>query len=265
MTAPADRDAQKRAAALAAVAEIAPGMCVGLGTGTTAAHAVAALGARCREGLRITAVATSLATEAAARAAGVPLRDFAGVAAVDLCIDGVDEIDAAFRAIKGGGGAMLREKIVATAATRMIAIADASKQVRRIGAAPVPVEILPFARAFCIAAIERLGADVAVRGGTGAAFATDQGNPILDCRFGVIADPVGLAAHLCAIPGVLGHGLFLDEIDMLYVGTADGVVKAARPPAGRDDRSAGGGSMTELDRSTIVPAVGMPAGAHIAR
>ena len=139
----------KREAAEAAVAEIESGMLVGLGTGTTAAFAISALGRRIRkEGLRVTTVGTSLATEAAARAAGIAMLDFADVAHSDLVIDGADEIDSAFRAIKGGGGAMLREKIVAASATRMICIVDSGKTVETIGTRPLPIEVLPFARDF---------------------------------------------------------------------------------------------------------------------
>jgi len=225
----APQDIAKRAAACAAVREIEDGMRVGIGTGSTVAFAIDALGERCRAGLRIEAVATSLRSEAAARAAGIPLVDFAGLATVDLCIDGVDEIDDALQAIKGGGGAMLREKIVATAATRMIAIADASKLVGQLGAAPLPVEILPFAESFVIAAIARLGGAATVRrAADGALYLTDQANAVLDCAFGPIADPAALAAALSALPGLLDHGLFLTEIDALYVASGGDVAKRTR-------------------------------------
>ena len=221
-----DDEFQKRAAADAAIGEVAPGMLVGLGTGTTAAYAIAGLARRVAGGLRIDCVATSLATAAAARAAGLPLRDMSEVARLDLAIDGVDEIDPMFRAIKGGGGAMLREKVVAAAATRMIAIADASKPVDRLGARPVPVELLPFASAAVVARIAALGARAVLRRvKDGAPFVTDQGNHVLDCAFGGLTDPEATAAALASIPGVLGHGLFLDEIDALYLGTAAGVVR----------------------------------------
>ncbi len=224
-------DLLKRAAAEAAVVEIADGMLVGLGTGSTVAFAIEALATRCRAGLRIEAVATSLRTEEAARAAGIPLTDFASLGAVDLAIDGVDEIDGAFRAIKGAGGAMLREKIVAASATRMIAIADASKRVERLGAARLPVEILSFARSFVAHAIRGLGGEAVLRpAGNGAPYRTDQDNIVFDCAFAGIDDPAGLAARISAIPGVLGHGLFVEEIDALYLGTAAGVVKSDRAP-----------------------------------
>jgi len=226
---PVSQDDDKRAAALAAVAEVRDGMLLGLGTGSTAAHAIAAIGRRVAEGLRIEAVVTSLASEAQARTAGIPLRPLETVATVDLAIDGVDEIDSALRAIKGAGGAMLREKIVATAARRMIAIADGSKRVAQLGAARLPVEILPLARAFVADALTRLGGRPAIRGGEDAPVRTDQGNIILDCHFGPIGDPATLAACLSAIPGVLGHGLFLSEIDALYVAEGGLVERIERP------------------------------------
>ncbi|MBV9840325.1 MAG: ribose-5-phosphate isomerase RpiA [Sphingomonadaceae bacterium] len=222
-------EGEKRAAAEAAVVEVRDGMLVGIGTGTTAAYAISALGARVRGGLSITAIATSEASAQAAAAEGIRLLDPADVATVDLAIDGVDEIDPLFRAIKGAGGAMLREKIVANAAGRMIAIADASKAVARLGAKPVPLEVLPLARAFVAAAVRPLGADPVVRrNADGAPVRTDQGNIILDCRFVTLDDSVALAARLSAIPGLLGHGLFLSEIDALYLGTPDGVVRRER-------------------------------------
>jgi ribose 5-phosphate isomerase A len=220
---------RKRAAAEAAVAEVASGMIVGLGTGSTAAYAIAALSARVAAGLAIDTVATSHRTAEAARAAGIRMLDFADVAAIDLCIDGVDEIDPALRAIKGAGGAMLREKIVASAAVRMIAIADSSKDVAQLGDRPVPVEILPFARAFLERRIEGLGGTPSLRmTADDGVFRTDQGNVVLDCAFGPIADAHALAASLSKLPGLLGHGLFLDEIDTIYLGTKTGVIRRDR-------------------------------------
>ena len=218
-------DDDKRLAAEAAVAEIVPGMLVGLGTGSTAAHAIRAIAAR---GLAITAVATSNASAALARAAGIRVIDFADVTEVDLTIDGVDEIDDRFFAIKGAGGAMLREKIVAVASRRMVVVADGSKRVGAIGAAKLPVEILPFARASTLAALEALGAAVTLR-----AALTDQGNLVADCRFAAFPDPQMLARAIDAIAGEIGHGLFLDEIDAAYI-AADGIVTRLEraPPSG---------------------------------
>ena len=210
-------ETDKRLAALAAVAEVRAGMIVGLGTGSTAAFAIEALGEQVRAGLMISAVATSLATEHHARAVGIALIDLP--AQIDLTIDGADEIDDACHAIKGAGGAMLREKIVAAASARMLVIADGSKRVARIGAAKIPVEVLPFAETFVAARLAALGGAPVLRAG----FVTDQGNRILDCRFPIDVDQVMLAAEIAAIPGALGHGLFLSEVDAAYI-ASDGVV-----------------------------------------
>jgi len=226
---PSETDAQKRAAAEAAAAEIAPSMLIGLGTGSTAAYLIDALGRRVRAGLAVRAVATSRQTAERAAAAGIAVVDLDDLAAIDLAIDGVDEIDPAFRAIKGAGGAMLREKVVAQAARRMIAIADASKAVAQLGARPVPVEVLPLARAFVAARVAALGGRPALRTGAGGQpWRTEQDNLILDCEFGTIDDWAALAADLDAIPGALGHGLFMTEIDTLYLGTASGVIRRQR-------------------------------------
>ncbi|QAY76287.1 ribose-5-phosphate isomerase RpiA [Sphingosinicella sp. BN140058] len=218
-----DTDAQKRAAADAAVAEIRAGMLVGLGTGSTAAFAIAALARRVEAGLDVRTVATSHATAAAAEAAGLAVLDMADVARVDLAIDGVDEIDAAFRAIKGGGGALLREKIVAAAADRMIAIADAGKKVDRLGRHPLPLEVLPFARSAVAEAVAALGAIPVLRVRGGAPILTDQNNVLIDCHFPTLGDPEELARALAEVPGILGHGLFLSEIDALYLAGPEGV------------------------------------------
>lgn len=224
-----DAEAQKHAAAIAAVANVEPGMLIGLGTGTTAAYAIAEVARRVGEGLRIRAVATSSRTEQAALAAGIEVIDMADIDTVDLAIDGVDEIDPGFVAIKGGGGAMLREKIVASAATRMIAIADASKLVERLGHHPVPLEVLPMATALVMRRVRELGCEPTIRGNAGQPYRTDQGNAVIDCRFAMIDDPERLSAKLSRIPGMLGHGLFLGEIDTIYVGTQHGVERRDRP------------------------------------
>ena len=212
-------DDDKRAAAVAAVAEVRDDMLVGLGTGSTAAFAIRALGERVAAGLRIRAVVTSEASGVLARQVGIAVLDFADIAAVDLTIDGADEIDARCFAIKGAGGAMLREKIVAASSARMVVIADGSKRVDRIGAAKLPVELLPFARSYVMRALGELGGAPVIRGN----YRTDQDNLVADCRFPELDDPRRLAATLSGIPGVLGHGLFLDEVDAAYV-AADGVV-----------------------------------------
>lgn len=215
-------ESDKRAAALAAIGEVQPGMVVGLGTGSTATFAIAALGER---RLDIRAVATSLASEALARAAGIALIDLP--ARIDLTIDGTDEIDSRFRAVKGAGGAMLREKVVASASDRMIVIADSSKRVAAIGAAAIPVEALPFAQAFVAARLVALGGTVVPRVG----FVSDQGNPVLDCHFPLDTDHVRLAADIAQIPGALGHGLFLSEVSAAYIADQGVVTRLERGSA----------------------------------
>jgi ribose 5-phosphate isomerase A len=213
------QDADKKAAALAAADEVRAGMLVGLGTGSTAAFLIDELGRRFAAGLKFRAVATSLASERQAAGLGIPVLPFADVARIDLAIDGADEIDGQLRAIKGAGGAMLREKCVAASAARMVVIADSSKRVTQLGATmPVPCEVLPFAREFVGHALEQLGARAVLRSKDGAPYRTDQDNLILDCHFGPIADPAALATRLSAIPGMLGHGLFVTEVDALYLG-----------------------------------------------
>lgn len=226
-----DVGAQKQAAAAAAVAEVQSGMLIGLGTGTTAALAIAELAHRVGEGLVVRAVATSERTANAARLAGITVIGFESIDALDLAIDGVDEVDPTFVATKGGGGAMLREKIVASAAHRMIAIADASKLVARLGARPIPLEVLPFASALVLRRARELGCEPNLRRQAELPFRTDQGNLVIDCHFPTIEDPEQLAYAFASIPGVLGHGLFLDEIDTIYVGTPHGLDRRDRPTA----------------------------------
>lgn len=214
-----DTDTLKALAAAAAVAEVRDGMLVGLGTGSTATHAIRALGARVADGLDVRGVATSRASDTLARHLGIAMLDFADVPRVDVTIDGADEIDPRLFAIKGAGGAMLREKVVAAASDRMVVIADGSKRVAAIGAARLPVEILPFAYASLMAA---LGGQAVLRTVDGGPYVTDNGNWIADCRFD-LEDPARTSAWLDGIPGILGHGLFLDEVDAAYI-AADGVV-----------------------------------------
>jgi len=215
---PAERAGAKGRAARSAVAAVEPGMLVGLGTGTTAACAIRALAARVGDGLRVRCVATSRASAALAASLGLDLAAFDDRATVDLAIDGADEVDPRLRAIKGAGGALLREKIIARAATRMICIVDATKLVAHLGQRPVPMEVLPFARTYVAAAITALGGAPVLRDGL-----TDQGNAILDCGFPPIDHPPALDRALSAVAGLLGHGLFLNEIDELHVGGRTGV------------------------------------------
>jgi ribose 5-phosphate isomerase A len=212
-----DPEKLKREAARRALELVEPGMKLGLGTGTTARHFVDLLGERVRAGLSVVAVATSKATSAQARSLGVPLATLDECLELDLTVDGADEIDGALRLIKGGGGALLGEKIVAAASRRMVVIADGSKYVERLGAFPLPVEVAPFGLAATRRHIERAAAALGCRGpldlrrsrDSGAIFVTDAGHYILDCAFGAIPQPEALARALNAIPGIVEHGLFL--------------------------------------------------------
>ena len=216
-------DEAKRAAAEAAVAaEVGSGMMLGLGTGTTASHVVVTLGRLLRDGALhdIVGVPTSEATAQLAREQGIPLTTLAEQPRLSVCLDGADEIGPGLGLVKGLGGALLREKIVASAADRFVVVADASKRVARLGQhAPVPVEVIPFGEAVCARALRALGADPVPREG----FVTDEGNRILDCGFGPLDDPGRLAEAIRSIPGVVEHGLFLGMAEMAYVGGPDGV------------------------------------------
>lgn len=223
-------EGMKRAAAQAALAAVAPGMRLGLGTGSTAAHFVDLLGARVREGLEVLCVPTSERTRAQAEGLGIPLSTLDETPQLDLTVDGADEFDAALRLIKGGGGALLREKIVAAASTRMFVIADATKEVRVLGAFPLPVEIDRFGARSTLLHIERVArglgliGPLTVREGEGGVrFITDGGHYIVDCAFGVIDDPEALAARLSMIPGVVDHGLFIGLATAIFIAGAEGV------------------------------------------
>jgi ribose 5-phosphate isomerase A len=219
-----DLEFEKASAARRAVEEVSDGMLVGLGTGTTAAYAVKELARKVAMGLRVTATATSKATEALSSSLGIRLTPFDALTRVDLTIDGADDIDPFLRAIKGGGGALLREKVVATASDRMIVVVDSSKPVETLGRSKLPVEVLPFAAAFVAHELEGLGFAVVRRmKSDGKDFLTDQSAFIFDLTCGTIADPIGLAATLDVIPGLIGHGLFLDEIDTVMIGDGDQV------------------------------------------
>jgi ribose 5-phosphate isomerase A len=211
--------AAKIEAARKSLSFVEPGMSVGLGSGTTAAEMVRLLGERVRAGLVVRGVASSSETEALARAEGIPLIAIGDVAALDVTIDGADEIDPAGRMIKGRGGALLREKILATCSRRLVIIVDARKQVPTLGAAPVPVEVTPFGVAVVTRALAALGGKPALRTVAGGApFVTDGGNQILDTGFGPIADPDALAARLDGMVGVVEHGLFVGFSPTLVVG-----------------------------------------------
>ena len=223
-------DIMKISAAVRALAFVEPGMRIGLGTGSTAARFIDLLGQEVKKGLDVICVPTSEATRAQALALGIPLTTLDDVPFLDLTIDGADEIDKELRLIKGGGGALLREKIVATASDRMLVIADESKLVETLGAFPLPVEVVLFGLNATRNMIEMLAADAGCQGeirlrmkADGSAFKTDSGNAIFDCHFGRIDDPESLDEALKFIPGVVENGLFLGIADAAVISGREGI------------------------------------------
>ena len=215
-------DARIAAAEAAVAAEVRSGMALGLGTGSTARHVTIVVGRLLAAGQLsgIVGVPTSEATATLAREHGVPLATLAEQPHLAVCLDGADEIGPRLGLVKGLGGALLREKIVASAADRFVVVADQSKRVARLGErAPVPVEVIPFGAAVCFRALAALGCTPEPRAG----FVTDEGNVIPDCRFGPIDDPEELAIAIHSIPGVVEHGLFLGMAHAAYVAGPGGV------------------------------------------
>ncbi len=217
-----DQDTLKQQAADAAVAAVEDGMVLGLGTGSTAALAVVALGARVRQGLRVIGIPTSERTRAQAKGLGIPLTTLADHPAIDLTIDGADEVHTAtLDLIKGLGGALLREKIVAAASRRMIVIVDESKLVPRLGGVRLPVEVVAFGWESTAVRVRALGIDAVPRMVDGSLYRTDGGNMILDCQQ-PIPNPALLATQLKAITGVVETGLFIGMATRIIAGTPAG-------------------------------------------
>ncbi len=221
---------QKKQAAMRAVEMVEPGMRLGLGTGSTAAQFVALLGERVKAGLSVICVPTSTATERLADARGITLSTLNETPELDITFDGADEIDGELRMIKGGGGALLREKIVAMASDRVVIMADESKMVTTLGAYKLPLEVVQFGLQATRDMIEALASDCGCTGDItlrqnvdGQPFISDSGNYILDCDFGSIGDPDELDEAFRFIPGVVESGLFLDICDVAVIATKDGV------------------------------------------
>ena len=236
MPTPVSADDFKRAAAKAAAATVENGMTLGLGTGSTAGKLIEELALRVKAGLKVVCVPTSEATRKLAEAVGLKLTTLDQTPHLDLTIDGADEIDPILTLIKGGGGALLREKIVATASDRMVVIADISKRVPVLGAFPLPVEIVQFGatatRNMVSAMVREIGYEGSIglrKGKDGKPFVTENGNLILDCVFGRIAEPLDLAAALRIIPGVVEHGLFIGLADQAFIGGPEGVKEINAP------------------------------------
>lgn len=195
--------------------EVSPGMIVGLGTGSTASAFVRALGQRVAAGLSITGIPTSVETETLARSLNIPLTELDTVDTVDLCIDGADEIDPALNIVKGRGGALLFEKLVARRADRYIIIATEEKLVNQLGTRlPLPVEVVPLGWKHTARELERIGLQPVLRAGDDTPFVSDGGHYILDCETGGIENARELASRIKAITGVVDHGLFIDMVDL---------------------------------------------------
>ena len=215
---------EKENAGRAAARLVTDGEIVGLGTGSTAYFAIVALGERVREGLKITGIPTSVHTADLARTAGIPLTTLDEHPELDITLDGADEVGPNLNLIKGGGGALLREKIIASASKKMVVVADSGKIVAVLGKFPLPVEIIDFARAVVEKKIAALGATTKLRSTSdGKPFVTDEGHHILDCSFGSIPDPPTLARELSNMPGVVEHGLFIGLAKLALVGRGDSV------------------------------------------
>jgi len=220
-----EQDGQKRAAAARAVEEAEDGMVVGLGNGSTAAFAVEALAARIAKGLRVVGIPTSEKTAALARRLGVPLTNFAAHRRLDIAIDGADQVERhTLNLIKGLAGAMLREKIVASASRRMIVVVDETKLVNRLGGnTPLPVEIVSFGWEIVLDSLAAMGCAPPLRLNGGKPFTTDGGNYIVDCAIAAIPDPAALDARLSAVVGVIESGLFIGVASKIIVGGPTGV------------------------------------------
>jgi ribose 5-phosphate isomerase A len=238
-----DIETQKRAAAARALAFVEPGMRLGLGTGSTARHFVELLAQRVRAGLPVVAVPTSESTRRDAERQGLPLTSLDETPELDLTVDGADEIAPDLALIKGGGGALLREKIVASASARMVVIADASKWVDMLGRVPLPVEVVQFGLGATRRAVERAAAAAGCPGRAllrktrdGLPFVSDCGHWILDAHLGRIADPGALADRLARIPGVVEHGLFIGLAQTAILANPDGVRVVERPSLNQTDQ-----------------------------
>jgi ribose 5-phosphate isomerase A len=215
----------KKLAAEKAVQFIKDGMIVGLGTGSTTYWAIQKIGERVQEGLKIKAVASSKSSEALASQLEIPLAAFSEINGIDVTIDGADEADQEFNLIKGGGGALLREKILAANSDKFIVIIDESKSVTKLGKFPLPVEIVPFASELTIRKLELLQCKPIIRLKGDKPFITDNGNIIVDCHFNEIISPAALNEEINSIPGVIDNGLFIKMTSTIIIGNENGTTR----------------------------------------
>jgi ribose 5-phosphate isomerase A len=227
---PHKNDQEKEAAARASLRFVKDGQVVGLGTGSTAAYFIQLLGEQVKNGLRIRGIPSSDRSREQAASLGIPLTTLDECQQIDVTVDGADEFDPQLRLIKGGGGALLREKIVASATRQLVIVADRTKRVPVLGKFPLPVEVIKFAQALVKKKIEALGAQVGLRrNADGKAYLTDENNYILDCRFGQIPDANALARQLSDMPGVVEHGLFIGMASVVLVADGSNVIELQAP------------------------------------
>ncbi len=222
-------DQEKEAAARASLQFVKDGQVVGLGTGSTAAYFIKLLGEKVKNGMRVRGIPTSDRSRELAQSLGIPLTTLDECQEIAVTVDGADEVDPQLRLIKGGGGAMLREKVVASATKQLVIVADATKQVPVLGKFPLPVEVIQFAEALVAKRITALGAQVSVRmNSDGTPYVTDERNHILDCRFGQIRDADRLAQQLSEMPGVVEHGLFIGMASVVLFAKGSEIVELRR-------------------------------------
>jgi len=222
-------DQEKKAAARASLQYVKDGQVVGLGTGSTAAYFIKLLGEKVKSGLHIKGIPTSVRSRDLAQSLDIPLTTLDECQEIDVTVDGADEVDPQLRLIKGGGGALLREKIVASATRTMVVVADASKQVQTLGKFPLPVEVIKFAQVLVAKRIAAMGAQVELRlNPDKTPYVTDENNHILDCRFGVIQDADRLARELSQMPGVVEHGLFIGMASVALFARGNEIVELRR-------------------------------------